>query len=145
MSPLHFGHFAGVLSKAVWCALGVAMCYVILSGSGSRRSAGPTTAVAGVRRGGAGRRLGPSDRDAGFRLVLFPVAAGGDAFWWTPASFLVGAVLAVLVALAVAEQERLALAYRRLLGLGCLGLPVWPGGGRHGLGRGGPDAPSTTC
>ena len=32
MYPLHFGHFAGILSKAVWGALGVAMCFVILSG-----------------------------------------------------------------------------------------------------------------
>jgi len=30
--PLHFGHFAGLLSKAVWVALGFASCYVILSG-----------------------------------------------------------------------------------------------------------------
>ena len=48
----------------------------------------------------------------------------GDAFWWTPASFLVGAVAAVLVALAVPGEERLGLAYQRLLGLACLGLPV---------------------
>ena len=32
MYPLHFGHFAGILSKAAWCALGVALCFVILSG-----------------------------------------------------------------------------------------------------------------
>src|SRR3546814_19432032 len=32
MSPLHFGNFAGILSKAVWFGLGFAMCYVTLTG-----------------------------------------------------------------------------------------------------------------
>ncbi len=32
IGPLHFGDFAGLLSKAVWVALGFASCYVILSG-----------------------------------------------------------------------------------------------------------------
>jgi uncharacterized iron-regulated membrane protein len=32
MGPLHFGNFAGVLSKAVWFALGFAACYVTLTG-----------------------------------------------------------------------------------------------------------------
>jgi uncharacterized iron-regulated membrane protein len=32
MAPLHFGNFAGMLSKAVWFGLGFAMCYVTLTG-----------------------------------------------------------------------------------------------------------------
>ena len=32
MGPLHFGNFAGLLSKAVWFALGFASCYVTLTG-----------------------------------------------------------------------------------------------------------------
>jgi len=32
MGPLHFGNFAGLLSKAVWFALGFASCYVALTG-----------------------------------------------------------------------------------------------------------------
>lgn len=32
IAPLHFGNFAGFLSKAIWTALGFACCYVIVSG-----------------------------------------------------------------------------------------------------------------
>ncbi|MEM7781544.1 MAG: PepSY-associated TM helix domain-containing protein [Pseudomonadota bacterium] len=32
MGALHFGNFAGLMSKAVWVALGLAMCYVNISG-----------------------------------------------------------------------------------------------------------------
>lgn len=32
VGPLHFGDFMGLFSKAVWFALGVAMCYVTLTG-----------------------------------------------------------------------------------------------------------------
>lgn len=32
MAPLHFGNFAGLLSKSVWFALGFASCYVTLTG-----------------------------------------------------------------------------------------------------------------
>lgn len=32
MGPLHFGNFAGVLSKSVWFVLGFASCYVALTG-----------------------------------------------------------------------------------------------------------------
>ena len=32
MAPLHFGNFAGTLSKTVWFALGFAACYVTLTG-----------------------------------------------------------------------------------------------------------------
>ena len=32
IGPLHFGNFMGLFSKAVWLALGFAMCYVTLTG-----------------------------------------------------------------------------------------------------------------
>lgn len=32
IGPLHFGNFAGLLSKAIWVALGFSSCYVIISG-----------------------------------------------------------------------------------------------------------------
>lgn len=32
IGPLHFGNFAGLLSKAIWVALGFSSCYVVISG-----------------------------------------------------------------------------------------------------------------
>lgn len=32
IGPLHFGSFAGILSKSIWVALGFASCYIIISG-----------------------------------------------------------------------------------------------------------------
>lgn len=32
IGPLHFGNFAGLLSKAIWVALGFSSCYVIITG-----------------------------------------------------------------------------------------------------------------
>lgn len=125
MAPLHFGHFAGLLSKAVWGALGVAMCYVVLTGYQlwlKRRGDDPQWQAFGrvVQVTGYGLPLAMLASAYGFFLSR----PAGDAFWWTPASFLVGAVLAVLVALAVPDAARQARAYRRIMGAMCLGLPV---------------------
>jgi hypothetical protein len=125
MAPLHFGHFGGVLSKAIWFALGISMCYVILSGFRlwmKRRAGDPQW-----------RAFGRTVVVFGYGLPLAMLASGygfflsrpaGDAFWWTPASFLIGAVFAILLALAAPEDERLARLYQRVLGVACLGLPV---------------------
>ena len=69
----------------------------------------------------------------------------GDAFWWTPASFLVGAVFAVLVALGETEEDRLVRVYLRILGLACLGLPgfAWRSAAWTGPRR--CSSASTTC
>ncbi len=125
MYPLHFGHFAGVLSKAVWCALGVAMCFVILSGFRLwvKRRAGDVQ----------WRAFGRAVQVVGYGLPLAMLASAygfflsrpaADAFWWTPVSFVIGAVAAVLVGITVPEDERLVAIYQRILGLACLLLPV---------------------
>ena len=138
MYPLHFGHFAGVLSKAVWCALGWRMCFVILSGfrlwvkrradDRQWRAFGRVVQVFGYGLPIAMLALG---------LRLLPVAAGGGRLLVDAGELPRRRGAAVLVALAVPEQERLA-------GLpaaarACLPGPAGAaaGDGRHGLGRGG--------
>jgi uncharacterized iron-regulated membrane protein len=97
MAPLHFGNFAGLLSKAVWFALGFAMCYVTLTG---------LQLWLARRRGGA-TALGWLDRSVavvGFGLPFALVVAAaaflvamplGSAVYWTPAAFLIGSAVAI--------------------------------------------------
>jgi len=125
MYPLHFGHFAGLLSKAIWGALGVAMCFVILSGFRlwvRRRADSP-----------AWRRFGHAVQVTGYGLPIGMLASAyafflsrpvGDPFWWTPVGFLLGAGLAVAIGLRVADEAPLGTLYQRLLGAACLLLPV---------------------
>ena len=125
MAPLHFGHFAGLASKAVWGALGVATCFVILSGFRlwvRRRAADP-----------AWRRFGRAVQIVGYGLPIGMLSAAygsflarpaGDPFHWTPWSFVIGAVAAILFGQAADDDDRLGRDYQRIAGFACLGLPV---------------------
>ena len=125
MHPLHFGHFAGVLSKVVWGALGVSMAFVTLSGFRlwlRRRSDQPVW-----------RRFGRAVEATGYGLPLAMIASAwgffltrpaGDPFFWTPLSFVAGAALAIWLGARTPDQARLGRLFRRLLGAACLGLPA---------------------
>lgn len=125
MAPLHFGHFAGLLSKVVWGALGVATCFVILSGFRlwvRRRADQPQW-----------RRFGHVVQVVGYGLPIGMVASGyayflsrpaADPFWWTPAGFVIGAALAILIGWREPDEGRLGRRFQRLLGVACLALPV---------------------
>jgi hypothetical protein len=101
MAPLHFGNFAGMLSKAIWFGLGFAMCYVTFTG----------LPLWLARRDTDGRSLGWLDRIVGvvgwglpFALVVTAAAflvtmPLGSAVYWTPASFLIASGAAILCGL----------------------------------------------
>jgi len=109
MAPLHFGNFAGVLSKAVWFGLGFAMCYVTLTG----------IRLWLARRRERQRSLDWLERSVtvigfGLPLALLAAAAGflvtmplGSAVFWTPASFLAACAVAILAGVVVPRQEAL--------------------------------------
>lgn len=94
MGPLHFGHFLGVVSKAIWFALGFAMCYV---------------SVTGIQMWFARRERDMPALNWAFSLVtfglplaLFGSAVGfflaygrGSASFWTPVSFLIASALVI--------------------------------------------------
>ena len=126
MGPLHFGNFAGVLSKSVWVGLGAAMCFVILSGLRlwiRRREEQPLW-----------RRFARATTVVGYGLPLAMLASAyvffssfmaGDPFWWTPAGFLIAAAAAILYGCATRDDQRMTLIFRRILAFGCLALPLW--------------------
>jgi uncharacterized iron-regulated membrane protein len=123
--PLHTGDFAGTLSKAIWVGLGVAMCYVILSGM-----------QLWVRRredAALWRGFGRAVTITAFGLPFAMTAASygfflsrpaGDPFYWTPMGFVLGALACILIGAAASDGAGLMRRFRRLLGAACIGLPV---------------------
>lgn len=101
MGPLHFGNFAGLLSKAIWFGLGFAMCYVTFTGmrlwvvrrkENARSLAWLERMITVV---GFGLPLGLVSSAAAF-LVTMPL---GSAVYWTPAAFLIASGAAMLAGL----------------------------------------------
>lgn len=125
MYPLHFGHFAGLLSKVVWGALGVTMCVVILSGFRlwvRRREGDPRW-----------RRFGQAVQVVGYGLPLGMLVSGFafflsrpalDPFFWTPVGFVLGVGIAVALGVRIPEERRYGTVAQRLLATLCLLLPV---------------------
>jgi hypothetical protein len=125
MYPLHFGHFAGTLSKVVWGALGVALCFVIPSGFHlwARRRDGERL----------WRNFGRAVQIFGYGVPFAMLASGyacflaqpaSDPFFWTPAGFVIGAAAAVAVGVGGIDTEALGARYRRMLAVAGLALPV---------------------
>lgn len=125
MSPLHFGNFAGILSKAIWFGLGFAMCYVTLTGLRlwlARREAGE-------------RSLGWLDRivtivGLGLPFALLCTAAVfliampfGRAIFWTPAGFLIASTGVILAGLFCRSSAQLGSGLHIGTGLIMLALP----------------------
>jgi len=118
MAPIHFGNFAGLVSKAIWFGLGFAMCYVTLTG----------LRLWLVRRREAGRALDWLERTVGavgFGLPQGLAAAAvaflvsmplGSAVFWTPAGFLIGSGIAIALALMLPSARLLDLVLQRATG-----------------------------
>lgn len=126
MGPLHFGNFAGLLSKAVWFGLGFAMCYVTLTG----------LRLWLVRRREAARSLEWLERSVsvvGFGLPFGLVVSAaaffitmplGSAVWWTPAAFLIAAAAAIVAGLAMRSAAHIDFALQAGTGGVMLVLPL---------------------
>lgn len=126
MGPLHFGNFAGLLSKAIWFGLGYAMCYVTFTGM----------RLWLARRKEGARSLTWLERTltvVGFGLPLALVAAAaaflitmplGSSVFWTPAAFLVATGLAILAGVVAPTNEILIRLLKGATGIAMLSLPV---------------------
>ncbi len=102
MGPLHFGDFAGLLSKAVWAALGFATSFVIVSGLrlwlARRDLSDPAWALLDrlTSIAALGLPFAMATAAAGYFLAL----PSGTTVHWTAAGFIAGLVLALAAALA---------------------------------------------
>ncbi|QWT16157.1 PepSY-associated TM helix domain-containing protein [Sphingobium xenophagum] len=125
MSPLHFGNFAGLLSKAIWFGLGFAMCYVTYTGIRLWlvRREGGVRSFAWLERTnivvGLGLPFTLAVSAAAFLLTM-PI---GSATWWTPAGFLIGAALVIAAGAIAPSAVRLSRWLRGATGMLLILLP----------------------
>jgi uncharacterized iron-regulated membrane protein len=133
MAPLHFGNFAGILSKAVWFALGFAMCHVTLTGLRLWlvRRQGDTRSLAWLDRSVAVVGFGLPFALAVTAAVFLIAMPRGAAVFWTPTAFLAAAALAIvagIVAPTRATVDRLLIRGAALVMLLLPVLRLWTGG-----------------
>ena len=124
MWPLHVGDFAGLVSKAVWGALGATTGFVILSGLRlwvRRREAVPLWRRFG--RALTVTSLGLPVAMLASAWAYFLALPAADPFFWTPLGFLAGAVACIVLGLRVATEDRLRALFWRILTWACLLLP----------------------
>ena len=109
MGPLHFGNFAGILSRAIWFGLGFAMCYVTFTGMRLWvvRRKDEARSLAWLERTLTvvtfGLPFGLTASAAAF-LVTMPM---GSAVFWTPAAFLIASAGAILAGVVAPSNDRL--------------------------------------
>lgn len=136
MGPLHFGNFAGLLSKAIWFGLGFAMCYVTFTGMRlwvTRRQS-ETRSLAWLERTltvvGWGLPLALVASAAAF-LVTTPL---GSAVYWTTTGFLISSGLAILAAILAPSCKVLGWMLKGATGIAMLALPLLRLGAANGPG-----------
>ena len=126
MGPLHFGNFAGMVSKAIWFGLGFAMSYVTFTGmrlwlvrrkdgAGSFTWLERTVTVVGL-----GLPFGLTTSAAAF-LMTMPL---GSAVYWTTAAFLIASALAIAMGLLASSNDALVRTLKGGTGLVMLALPA---------------------
>lgn len=122
---LHFGTFAGILSRVIWLVAGLAMAYVVWTGTRlwlERRNEDPLWA-----------KLARTLPTVGYGLPLALAGAGAFFFltlgaettrFWTPVGFIVTSLAAIAVGVFIRDQEKLTLLLRTALGVSLILLPL---------------------
>ncbi|MEM1262254.1 MAG: PepSY-associated TM helix domain-containing protein [Pseudomonadota bacterium] len=109
IGPLHFGNFGGLISKIVWLSLGLASCYVTITGLQlwmQRRE--EEAAWRWMSRAISVTTYGTPLALIGCALAYFAaIAASANASYWTAVAFLVVAGGAILLGSAAPGREQL--------------------------------------
>ena len=126
MSALHFGNFAGILSRLAWFALGGMMSYVVISGLRmwvKKRENDPLW-----------QHLAPVVSVVAYGLPLSMLASAYsfflfrnwlDEFWWTPFGFVLGMLFSVGYGYCLREDREIRAAFLKIVLWACLLLPLF--------------------
>lgn len=127
MGVLHFGWFAGLFSKIVWLSLGLATCYVTLSGLElwvQRRATQPLWQYFGrwITIVGYGTPLAMIFTMLGFLLAYSKAPELIED--WTINSFLIGALFSIVLGLVIKGKSLRRMYFQWVLGLSLICLPL---------------------
>lgn len=131
MSPLHFGNFGGIISKAVWFALGFAMCFVTVTGINMWLERRPGRSFEWLRIGMGIATYGIPLALLGSTTAFFLTFGTGNASFWTPVGFLLCSGIVLMYAAWLREPNRINRHFLFATGMMCLavvGLRLATGG-----------------
>ncbi|MEM0928730.1 MAG: PepSY-associated TM helix domain-containing protein [Pseudomonadota bacterium] len=125
VGPLHFGNFAGLMSKAIWVALGLATCYVTLTGlqlwtQRRHESAVWRSMSRAIPIVGYGTPLGL----LGAAFAFFASYPGPNPAYWTAVGFIAASIASIIMGLTIRERTQLSRSYQGVLAAGLVLLPI---------------------
>ncbi len=120
MAPLHFGNFGGLISKAVWFALGFAMCFVTVTGINMWLHRRPGGSFNWLRIGMGISTYGIPLALLGSGVAFFLTYGSGNASFWTPVGFLLSSAVVLGYAGWLRDSERLNHHFLLVSGVLCL-------------------------
>ncbi len=126
--PIHFGTFAGLFSKIIWISLGVAACYVTVTGLQlyAYRNEKHESSWRWFSRfnvwGFFGLPLCSLSSAVGF---FISGAAGANQSYWTPMAFIIAAALISLLSVSIRNVLTLKQLLLSANGVFCLALPIF--------------------
>lgn len=127
MGVLHFGWFAGLLSRIIWLSLGMATCYVTLTGLQlwmDRRERGKTWQYLSKFISIIGYGLPIAMFSAGIGFLLSYSGYAPSVEKWTVNGFLIGIVISFIIGFLFSSAERRRKVFQQITGLGAISLPL---------------------
>lgn len=126
LGPVHFGNFAGILSKSVWVGLGLSTCFVLITGLQlwlQRRQA-ESAAWRAFERALIVTAYGLPLAMLGSAYAFLATYPAGDPVSWTPFAFVIVAAVVILAGILISNPGRLGNLFAWFTGAALFALPI---------------------